>query len=455
MTLIPDVTALPTSAEEYEATFTPGNIITELLPGTLYKLCLEYAGGDASNYALVHCSAVASGGVAYTHNGTSWTADTTKNPIVGLKPGMPPKLKYAIVENSRLFGIEGDDGEHPGYLWYSAAGNPYDWSTPDGGGYVSPGDEDAATFPIGAIAGFYNDVWVFGTTKQPYLGRLSGASPAAYTIAPTLQQVAADQASTIVTPNDILFCAPSGVSSISTMQEYGDIRSTTLTDGIKRVFQIYGVNGAIAGYEPNWGLYLLQLPGYDKVICLHPRMQSVRNQGMFQQMFAPVTMWEFAFPGVVTSFGAGNNCMYIGTDNGNVYRVDGSVVEDDNMIVSSSFRTGYQTTGIGELAAKVVGFSVFGRFGGSFDINFYRNSSRTEIDSISTVCPWDTTIPVMEMIIDVEEMGWMVNPETYYDREYVNFNFRSLMVGVDNIDLNGHPLWFGQIEIMCDRIGGF
>jgi len=59
------------------------------------------------------------------------------------------------------------------------------------------------------------------------------------------------------------------------------------------------------------------------------------------------------------------------------------------------------------------------------------------------------------MDMDVDEMGWMVSPELYLDRKPVNFNFRAVQIGIEDVVLNGHPLFVGPIALLCDQIGGF
>lgn len=453
-TLVATAGELSTSAVEYDVTFTDSDITTEMSPSTQYYASLEYNNGDGTNYVKVHCADVGSGGNAFIYT-TSWASDSAKDPLMGLKPGMPPKGVFGLVHNKRLFFIEGLSGTNPAYLWYSASGNHLDYSTADGGGKAHVIDDSATNFPIGGVASWYGDLWLFGTPQQPYLAKLSGSTPSAYAANATLQAVSGDYNSIVATPSDIFFLAPDGVSAVFTIQEYGDIKVATQTDQIVRTIHRHFSSVAFAGYDPEWGLYLLKLEGHDPIIALHTQMKGVRYQGRKPVTFSPATEWGFAFSGAPTAFGSGNGYMLIGTDDGKVYKMDHAVVQDDDNDVTYQFRSNYLLTRFGELAARKGSANCFGMVGGQFDLVFYRNHSRTSFLTETVEIPWDPTTPIAELTMDVAEMGWDITPFDYFDRMEINFNFRALQVGIENIQLNGRPLYFGPITILADRIGGF
>ena len=457
-TIVADVTAI-SDGDEIEAKFSASEITAELSPSIPYYLSLEFTNTDGdppTNHVLVHCSTVASAGVAYYYAAAAWNADTTKNPVMALKPGMPPKAVFGLVHAGKLFMIEGSTGDNPGWLWYSASGNWLAWSSADSDGYVSAIDLNADTFPIGAIASFYGSLYIFGTARQPYMGVLSGSSPSAYEINRTLHNVSADYKSTVVMPDDVYFVHPEGVSSISTTDEYGDIKAVTQTDNLRHTVHANFSTAAVAGYDPQWGLYLIQFDGYDYVIVLHTRMKTVMNLGAKQVSVTPASRWEFTWTGTPTAFGQGNGYLLVGNDQGKVYKMDSSAVEDSDTAVTYKLITNCEASLFGELAAnRVSTFYSAGKFGAAFNVVFYKNHNRTSFHSVAMTLPWDTSTDDTEMDMDVDEMGWMVSPELYLDRKPVNFNFRAVQIGIEDVVLNGHPLFVGPIALLCDQIGGF
>ena len=452
-TFLADVTTLSTTAIEYEASFVAADITNNLALSTAYYVSLEYAGGDGSNYVNVHNTTVGSGGLAYHYAAAAWNANATRNLVIGLKPGRPPKASEGLVHDNRLRLL---DPDNLSYVWYCAAGNHLDWSTANGGGYVPAVDDSSTGFPIGAIASFYNALWVFGTPRQPFLGQQTGDEPKDYKINITLQKVSAETKSLIVTPNDILFLHPGGVDDVRTIQEYGDIRAETHTDNVRKTIHSYFSSAAFAGYDPEWGIYLLKLASYDPIIAVHTRLKTVKYQGLRGATFSPVTTWEFNVGAseTPTCFGEGNGVMYIGTDGGKLYKMDATKVEDNNRTVTYQFKTNYQTTGFGEFAATKIALATFGRMGGRFNYYFYKNNSRTSFYNLQSTIPWDTTTTPDELTMDVDEMLFLVEPETYYDRENLAFVFRTLQVGVQDIILNGKPLYFGPVTILANAVGG-
>jgi hypothetical protein len=97
-------------------------------------------------------------------------------------------------------------------------------------------------------------------------------------------------------------------------------------------------------------------------------------------------------------------------------------------------------------------------FGGSYDILFFKNDNWDEFKTISTTpilaapsLPANWTIPIEDADFN------LVQPvPAHWDRREVNFNFRSMMIGVDSVTLDhGYPLWFGGFVVLCERVGGY
>lgn len=277
----PIATNISATATEYSATFESGDITNELALNTAYYISLEYANGDATNYVGVRCTDVTSGGVGYYYAGAAWNADTTANPIISLRPGMPPKASFGAVANSRLF--LGGDPDNPGYVWFSNLTH-LDWSTTDGGGYIGAVDENKNNYEIGAIVNLYGDLFVFGTEEQPYLCQLTGTSPSNYALPLTFQKVWSTQKTTISVVNDVFFGATDGVKRLSGVQEYGDLRARSISDPVTdRIKADWSNTSAFATYFPKDGQYLLCMPSYHRLLVSHvksptlaPEQQGVR-----------------------------------------------------------------------------------------------------------------------------------------------------------------------------------
>jgi len=426
--IVADVTKLSTTAVLYDATFASG---TGMTPSTAYYLTIEYAGGDAANYVKLHCTTVSGGTVGYYHDG-AWKLDATKAPIMAVNPGRPPKAVFGLVHDRKIFCIEGETGTNSSYVWYCATGNQYDWSTRDGGGYVPAIDVGATNYPIGSIASYLEDLWVFGTKRQPYLGKLSGVSPDNYEITETRDRVAGHYKSLVTGPTGLWFLHPSGVDVIAPTDKYGDVVQENRTDKIKRTIHANYSTAAFAGYDPEWGLYFLKLAGYTNTIVVHTRMKTVQNQGQQQIGIAPITEFDFAFSDgeVPTAFGIGNGYLLIGTDGGNVYKMDVSVVADDFNDVTYDLKTNSEATRFDEAEASAVAPLVTGESGASFVIDYYKDNSGTALGSTTITLPFDG------------------------EASEINFNFRTLRLGIDTVSPNGGPLYIGNLVVKVNSVGG-
>ena len=259
------------TAEKYEVTMT---VTTNLAPATPYYMTLEYAGGDGSNYVKVHCTTVASGGLAYTYAG-SYSADTTKTPLMGCSPGRPPKCSFGEVHSQRPW-LSGDP-DNAGYVWYGNL-TYLDFSTANGGGFIGSVDSDANNYAVGAIKSFYGELYVFGTANQPYLGKLSGSTPGDWTLPALFQRQSASKDTLVSSVNDLWFADGSGVDALSGVTEYGDLRTYSYSDPVVDRFRDYWTSTALAGYNPTDGQYMLAMPNYHRVLCCHTKAASlIRN----------------------------------------------------------------------------------------------------------------------------------------------------------------------------------
>ena len=380
----------------------------------------------------------------------------TDTPVAALKPGIPPKAVFGLVFKDRLMCIEGEDGDNPSYLWYSNAGNHLDWSSSDGGGYAPVIDQSATNYPIGGIAEWNSGLWVFGTPRQPFLGQLSGSSPSAYTIYATMQNVSGHYRSIVVTPDDIVFAHPSGIDMVSSVQESSDIAAKSQTDKIRSIVQQFYSKTAVAGYDPAWGLYLLKMVGTSDVYAVHTRSKAVKYSGQKTEGYSPVTRWRFAWDDSPTAFGNSDGATLVGTDGGNVYKMDREQVDDNGITVLYAIKTSYITTGFGEFQAYKFGVNVFGKMGGKIRFGFCVNAARTSSVNYDIVLPIDSTV-MTASITNLLTSGsfFIANPGSYYDRSDVNFNFRTIMVSIDDIVLYGKPLYFGDIKVLVKKVGGF
>jgi len=277
--MLSDVSELTTIATLYDVTFSDSDITTEMSPNTEYYLSLEYSSGDGSNYIDVHCCDVSSGGAAYYYT-SSWSNDSTKTPLMSLRPGKPPKASFGAVKDLRLF-VAGDP-DNPGYVWFSNLTH-LDWSTPGGGGYIGVIDGNKDTFEVGGIDVLYGDLLVYGTEKQPYLSRLQGSSPSDYALPLTFQRAWTTHKTLVNATNDLWAGSADGVDPVTGVQEYGDLRTFSASDPVKDKFDSYwDSDTAFAAYYPKEGQYWLVMPPYHRVLVCHTKLvvADPYNQGM-------------------------------------------------------------------------------------------------------------------------------------------------------------------------------
>lgn len=329
----PIATNLAATASEYEVTFSSTDITTQMSPSTAYYLSIEYSNGNVSNYIALNCGLVVSGGVGYHYASSTWVANTTFNPICGIRPGRPPKASYGVIHNQRPF-VAGD----PSNLGIIHFGNitHLDWSTPDGGGYVGAVDSGANNFPVGALASIYSELYVFGKEKQPYICKLTGSSPTDYSLPDVFQRSWSEHHLVAATPNDIWFASSNSLSNLSGVQEFGDVRVSPFASPVSNRFDLYWDSDAsMLEYFPDTGQLLLSFPNYHRVLVCHTSCPT-RVKGSIRY---PWSEYEFtkdllSDPSLYkwTESGSGTNEYYIELVAGG----DPSILEPDSIILSGS-----------------------------------------------------------------------------------------------------------------------
>lgn len=330
---------LTTNWVKYSFTFASGSTLTN---NTQYRFGLEYSsGGDAANYVSVGYATVTSGGLVQTYNG-SWSATaTTQHLMIGVKPGLPPKASFGAVHQTRLFVMNPD---YPGRAYYSNVRSLFDWSTPDGGGWVSALDDNAYSFKVGALLSQWGQLLAAGKAEQPYLARLIGSSPSSYKLESVNQAIGTTDKVFLSTGDDIWYAQKEGVNSLSGVQEYGDLRTFSRSDQVQNLIRTYFTTAAFAAYNPDDGQYVIKLAGYSNALVFHtkhPRKHPVTGRIVY-----PVT--EFSFTGITPAwFGYLNGLFYVTATDGHFYRLDPTLVADNGAAITHTLESGFMEMPLG------------------------------------------------------------------------------------------------------------
>ena len=382
-------------------------------PETAYRVEIFYV-GDADNYVQVHHGAAGMVG--------------------GVCPGLPPSGLYACVQNMRLWVIQGAEApQYPDRVWYSAANNPLDWSSSDGGGWLSCGRD------VGAVAGFYNAVWLFGTDRTPHLSRITGDVPSQFVISESVSNVAASQASVVACPQDVWFFHRNGVDSVRTMEAYGDVRAESQTGRVKDISTAPGIlRWAFAAYQPDVGAYCLKIVGDSRLYAVHTQSKTAEARGDQTVPVAPTCRWDLAIGAEISALCTTDQGLLVGAADGTVWLVTDDAVLDEDERPVVEIASNRSTTRFGELCATAYNFEAFKLSGGgSFDVEFWTDHDRGKA-----------------LFIDHVEIPDGPTYQSFRDRRPLNFNFRSLQVRVTNVDGGSDHFFIGEIHVFCESVGG-
>jgi len=383
-------------------------------PSTAYIASIEYSSDDSSNYVKVHSNTVAAGGDHYYYDG-SWHAAATKDTVIGIKPGRPPKGAFGDVKSTRLH-VAGDP-DNPGRDWFSNLNTVLDWSTTcgilstntgyeeDGAGYVSSIDDNANSYPIGGQIAFMDDLYFFGQAQQPFLAKLTGKTPNEFTISPLYQQIYTDHKTLKGLPNDIWFTSGKSVHNMAGVQDYGDIRTFSPGDPIKDKVIDYFDSDAFAGYNPEDGQYLLQLSGYDNILVCHTANPIISQNGTKRYIWT-----EYKFKDLTPSaFAEFDGYFYVGCTDGHLYRLDSTIVEDSGTLPDVEYQSGIIEMPFGSINIKQEFLGIISSASATATLSFYKDGSSTAF--------WEQSLSISDIAI----------------QERINFACKALQIKIDDL----------------------
>ena len=337
-------TLLATSTTEVDASVLTGNFYQQefvfaegalgLSPETKYYAVIDYSDGSASKYiTLAGSAALAGSGDSWAFI-AAWAADTAKNILCKVAPGKPPKAKFGDAKDTRLFVAGNPD--NPGLLYYGNVNSLFDWSTFGSAGYVSAVDDNASSFPIGAIVAHYGDLYVWGKKEQPYLCKLTGSGPDDFSLPPLWQKTYTEHHNLLSLPNNVWIASPDGLNSLGGVAEYGDLRVAPYSEAVEDIFRAYWSEAAFIGYHPDNEQIMIKLSGYSKTLVCHTRQ--------------PKSPWCFYnFKDITpTCFSNFNGATYVGAADGHIYKLDRTLVKDNSAAFDIVLESGWIEQPFGE-----------------------------------------------------------------------------------------------------------
>ena len=419
-----------TAAGFYSLTFP--TVAIELAPSTEYYALLKGA-----NVNLSYTDVAGAAGKLIT-NGS--TPDTAKSPIMRVHPGLPPKASWAVVSGSRLWVY---DPDAPGQLSFSNLTH-LDFSTVDGGGYVGAVDEDKNSYKIGAAADLYGELYVYGTEEQPYICKLTGATPSVYELPLQFQRAWSTARTLVNTTNDVWSANSTGVDALLGVEAYGDIRTFSASDSVKDKFTNWVSTTAFAGYNAADGQYWLYMPTYDHIMVGHTKLPITDENSQVRYPWS-----RYHPPAVPSCFNQVGGTFMIGSTDGYIYKSDPTAYKDLNTTqIAPSFKTAYV-----EFPFKTVDIIKAQMFasslnGSSMTIAIHKNGSRVDtVISKTLALPMSDAVTLADIasiaLVDLADVALSpVGALLYFD---LNINCYSFQVEVSGIHIAGKPVFINGI----------
>ena len=239
---------------------------------TDYYVMAEYDNGDSSHNVEIQCSFVTSGGTAYTYI-ASYANIAYSSPVASIGPGLPPKGSFGVIHNQRPFiagALETSGNYLVGRVYFGNLTH-LDWSTSNGGGYVSAVDNSVDGYAVKGLASLQDELYIFGSDEEPYMAKLTGSTPSSYAIPQIRGGVYADQKAIALAMNDIWVANDRTLTNVRGVETYGDIRLSGVS---KKVSDRFSDNASdpsdmIVEFYPDYNQVWVAIEGYHRILVLH------------------------------------------------------------------------------------------------------------------------------------------------------------------------------------------
>ena len=413
---IPAASIAPDTGDFYSANMETIN--AELLPDTAYYVKLTMTTYNATNYI-------------------KWYWGEGDIPICGVSPGLAPQASHGIIHERRLWVYGDPDAKSRMYFNNYA---PFDWSTHGLAGYLTALDDSKDSFPVGALMPYFGSLFVYGTREWPFLLRLTGTTAADFLLKDLQQPIWTGPLQITDVVNDIWALSKVGVSSMTGVNMYGDVRTNSESFAIEDQVEELWTADAFTGYYVDRGQMFVQLG--DKTFVTHTKAPA---QGLNRVRYP----WsEYTFPFKPTCFGQWDD-LVIGTEEGFIYTPDDTQVLDDGVKFLLGLKSKYYISpfqSLDVLEAKVL---IDSRTGAGFDFRAYKDNSSTEFVYdwlMSAALHDDVTIDDLGDLL-VEDMDFAVDPTASPLVVKLGFRCFSYQIELRAINLIGAPVYLNGLVI--------
>lgn len=388
-----------------------------VLPNTSYYVTLRRDTYDTTDYV-------------------KWYTTSGSSPLASVSPGLPPKGKHLLLHNRQLwlYGAEGKEGT----LFYNNY-SPFDWSTENFAGYLTTLDSDQATYPIGACVSYFGNMFVYGTQRWPYLLVLSG-SGAQMNLIDQHQPLWSSPAMVTDVLNDMWSLNQGGVSSLTGVNMYGDVRTYSESFAIDDQIEKLWSEDSFAGYYVDRGQLIIAVGS--KIFAGHTKAPT---EGINRVRY-PWTEYQFNFK--PSCFGVWKD-LVIGSEEGFIYEFASTYNADDNVPFYMSIKTMYHQSPfryIDVLEAKVL---VESRTGVRFEVVAYKDGNTFEEVNrwlLASALQDDVTIDDLGDAL-INNMDIQISPMSSPLVLRLGFRCFSYQIHLDNLKLLGAPLFIDGLVL--------
>lgn len=386
--------------------------VVPLAPSTAYYIRLTTPAYSGTNYV-------------------SWYLGTSSKPICAVSPGVPPKGSNFIVHSRRLW-LYGDE-DNAGTIYFNNYA-AFDWSTPGQAGFVTTLDDNKTTYPVGAAMSYYGSLFIYGTKEWPYLLKLQGSSGSDFELLDLHQPLWTSPKMVTNIVNDVWALNEGGVSSITGVNMYGDVRSYSESYAIDDQIAYHWSDDAFVGYYRDTGQLWASIG--EKVFVAHTKAPAAVSNYDISRVRYPWSEYTFNF--TPSCFGQWGD-LVVGSEEGFIYQPVETLTRDDGTVYYASLKTKYFQSPFQKLDILDIKILIDSNTGTNFDIVAFKDgASVIEVNrwTVSSALHDDTTIDDLGDT-PIEDLTVAILPEATPLVQWLGFICFSYQIQIDKLYVLG------------------
>ena len=349
-----------------------------------------------------------------------------------------PKALFGVVRSNRLY--LGGDEDNPSRLWFSNVNDPNDFTTEREAGYIDIDPGDGGILVSLQLLG--DLIIIIKDGERRSIHQLAGEIPDEFDRTALVEGISGINRNLIINGGgDIFLGSREGIISLKTYMINHKLDEAIITNYIQDIYQTYFNSSAYMGHCYEDSQVWLQLSGYAKIFT-------------YDLLTGAWFPYQFKVPWA--SFAYTNGFTHIGGQDGHLYRLDITKIDDDDIAFDIYVKTWfYDFKSWRTKLMKRMRFFASARMGCTGNLKIYINSDGSNeilTEAFQLSISDDMLVDDADMLVADADFLIDSSFEELWNKR-INFRFKNVSFGIEDIVIDTYPAYIRGFMISAALLG--